>query len=131
MTPKRLVVPVAVMATAALTLAAPPLTQAAAPTAKADVTVTIDNEQTDIFGTLKSPRRVCKAEREVRLIKQKGSRGGGDDSHFANDTTDLQGGRWVWETGQLGTEGRFYARVKATPNCKADESPTIRVQRDN
>ena len=131
MTSKRLAVPVALLATAALTVSASSLTQAAAPTAKADVTVTIDNEQTDIFGTLKSPRRICKAEREVRLIKVIGTRGGGDDSFFASDTTDLNNGVWEWETGQLGTEGRFYARVKGTPHCKRDSSRTIRVQRDD
>ena len=131
MTSKRIAVPVALLTTAALTVSASPLTQAAAPTAKAGVTVTIDNEQTDIFGTLKSTRRICKAEREVRLFKVIGTRGGGDDSFFASDTTDLDNGVWEWETGQLGTEGRFYARVKSTPNCKKDSSRTIRAQRDD
>ena len=131
MTPNRLTLPVALAATVALAFSASSFAQTAPAAPRADVTVTIDSEGTDIFGTLKSPKRVCKANREVRLMKVIGSRGGGDDSHFANDTTDLQGGVWRWATGQLGTEGRFYAKVKRTADCKADDSRTIRVRREN
>ena len=116
--------------TAALMFSAPSVTQAAAPAAPAKVTVTIAAEGTDIFGTVKSPRRACKARVEVRLMKVVGSRGGGDDSFFASDTTDLQDGVWSWATGQLGTEGRFYARVRPTDVCKGAASRTIRVERE-
>lgn len=99
---------------------------------KAPVTVTIKAEGTDMSGTVRSARpAVCAAERTVVVIRQKGSRGGGDDVRFASDTTDLQAGKYVWSTGNTGTEGRFYAKLKATADCKADTSPTIRVQRDD
>ena len=35
-----------------------------------------------------------------------------------------------WNTGNTGTEGRFYSKVKRSPQCKGDTSPTIRVTRD-
>lgn len=98
--------------------------------AKADVTVTIKAEGTDMSGVVRSERpAVCAADRTVVVFKQKGTRGGGDDQRFATDTTDLQAGRYVWSTGNTGTEGRFYAKVKGTESCQRDASPTIRVRR--
>jgi hypothetical protein len=99
-------------------------TQAAAP---APVTVTIKAEGTDLSGTVKSPRRVCKANRTVVVIKQVGARGGGNDTRFASDTTELSNGVGQWSTGNTGTEGRFYAKVRRSAQCKGDTSPTIRV----
>jgi hypothetical protein len=116
-------------ATSGALLVFAPSGQAAAP---APSTVTIKAEGTDIFGTVKSPRRACKADRKVLLFKVLGgSKGGGDDSLFASDITELQNGVGVWNTGNLGTEGRFYARVKKTDRCKRDDSPVIRVQRND
>lgn len=95
---------------------------------RAPSTVTIQSEGTDIFGTVKSTRRACKNERKVLLFKVLGgSPGGGDDSLFASDTTELQNGVGVWNTGNLGTEGRFYAKVRRTALCKGDTSPVIQV----
>ncbi|WP_183093887.1 hypothetical protein [Nocardioides stalactiti] len=102
------------------------LSPAEATVAPADSTVTIQAEGTDLFGKVKSPRASCKADRFVVLFKVIGTRGGGDDSHFANDTTDTDGD---WNTGNTGTPGRYYAKVRKTPNCQADSSPTIRVTR--
>lgn len=108
------------------------LTGSAYAAPKAPVTVTIKAEGTDMSGTVKSPDPAnCAADRTVVVFKQKGSRGGGDDVRFAMDTTDLQGGKHVWSTGNTGTEGRFYAKLKATADCKAAVSPTIRVQRND
>lgn len=97
--------------------------------AKARVTVTIDSEGTDIFGTIRSPRRACKADRRVLLFLQRGARGGADDELFATDTSEVRNGVGAWETGNLGFEGRFYAKVRANARCKGDASPTIRVTR--
>jgi hypothetical protein len=106
------------------------LTGSAYAAPQAPVTVTITAEGTDMSGTVKSADPACAAERTVVVFKQKGSRGGGDDVRFASDTTDLQGMKYVWSTGNTGTEGRFYAKLKATAECKAAASRTIRVQRD-
>jgi hypothetical protein len=108
---------------AAATLGAVPAT--AAQITRAPVTVTIQAEGTDLSGTVSSSRLVCKADRTVIVFKQIGTRGGGDDIRFASDTTDNSGGTWVWSTGNTGTEGKFYAKVKRTAQCKADTSPTI------
>ena len=98
--------------------------------ARADVTVTITADGTDLSGVVKSERpRVCAADRTVVVFKVHGTPGGGDDDRFASDTTDLQGGRYVWSTGNTGTEGRFYAHLKATADCKAATSRVIRAQR--
>ncbi len=103
---------------------------AAAP-AKAKTTVTIKAEGTDLSGLVKSPRpRLCAKDRLVIVFKQRGARGGGDDERFAMDTASKQGNLYKWSTGQTGTEGRFYARVRATDDCKADTSPTIRATRN-
>lgn len=94
--------------------------------APAKSTVTIKAEGTDLSGKVTSPRQACKTDRMVIVIKQKGARGGGDDKKFASDTADENG---AWDTGNTGTEGRFYAKVRATAKCKGDTSPTIHAVR--
>ncbi|WP_395692732.1 hypothetical protein [Nocardioides sp.] len=97
---------------------------------RADVTVTITAEGTDLSGVVKSTRpRLCAADRTVVVFKVVGTPGGGDDLRFASDTTDLQGGQYTWSTGNTGTEGRFYARLRATPSCKAATSRVVRAVR--
>jgi hypothetical protein len=118
------------LATAAAVLVSAPTSQAAQ-AGRAHVVVTIKAEGTDLSGTVRSKRRACKANRTVLLFKQKGAKGGADDSLFATDTTSLQNGKWVWNTGNLGTEGRFYAKVKRTALCKRAISPTVRAQRND
>jgi len=88
-------------------------------------TVTIQAEGTDLFGNVSSSSS-CEANRKVVVYKQVGVRGGGDDINFASDTTDDDGD---WNTGNTGTEGKFYAKIKKTAQCKADLSPTIRASR--
>jgi hypothetical protein len=96
----------------------------------ASTTVTIKAEGTDLSGVVTSPRpKRCAADREVVVVRQKGARGGGDDVRFATDTASLEGGVYRWSTGNTGTEGRFYARVRHIIGCKADTSPTIRATR--
>lgn len=98
---------------------------------RAKTTVTIKAENTDLSGTVKSKRKVCKNGRKVLLVKQKGAKGGADDKVVASDTTELKGGVGVWSTGNTGLEGRFYAKVKRTKKCKAATSPTVRAVRND
>jgi hypothetical protein len=100
--------------------------QASADRAKATTTVTIKAEGVDLSGKVKSTRQACITDRKVIVIKQVGTRGGGDDQKFASDTASSDGS---WSTGNTGTPGKFYARVNATTKCKADTSPTIRARR--
>jgi hypothetical protein len=88
--------------------------------------VTIKAQGLDLSGTVSSERRGCVADRAVIVFKQIGARGGGDDRRLASDTASADGS---WETGNTGVAGRVYARVKPTPTCAGDTSPTIRVTR--
>jgi hypothetical protein len=111
------------LAAAATAFGLAPSAHAAAP---APVTVTIQAQGTDLSGTVSSPRAACEAGRNVIVIKQVGVRGGGDDIRFAMDTSDSDGD---WSTGNTGTEGRFYAKVKKNAQCRADLSPTVTASR--
>lgn len=112
--------------TGAALLAVPATAAGQSALAPARSTVTIKAEGTDLSGTLKSPRAACVENRKVIVIKQVGARGGGNDQSFASDTADADGS---WNTGNTGTPGRFYAKVKKTTRCKGDTSPTIRARR--
>jgi hypothetical protein len=94
--------------------------------ARATTTVTIKAEGTDLSGKVKSARQACITDRKVILMKQIGTRGGGDDINFASDTASSDGS---WSTGTTGTPGKFYSKVKRTPNCLGDTSPTVRAKR--
>ena len=99
--------------------------------AKARVTVTITQDNAEMSGTVKSPKPAkCANNRTVWVWEQIGQRGGGDDIKSFQDTTSLQSGKYVWNTGTTGVEGFFYAKVGAKKGCKADSSPTIEVRRD-
>lgn len=91
-------------------------------------TVTIQADGTDLSGTVTSSNPACVEGRKVIVIKQVGSRGGGDDVKFASDTADSNGS---WNTGNTGTEGFFYAKVKATTTCARDLSPTVQAVRND
>lgn len=91
--------------------------------------VTIAAQGTDLHGVLKSDLTACMDNRHVIVYRQHGTRGGGDDTRFASDNTQLVGGHGEWSTGNTGTEGRFYARVRKTQFCARDSSPTIRATR--
>ena len=96
----------------------------------AKTTVTIKAQGTDLSGTVSSPKPLkCAAGRHVVVFKQKGTRGGGDDTKFASDNASLTG-TYEWSTGNAGTPGRFYAVVRHIAGCKADSSPTIRAVRN-
>ena len=65
------------------------------------------------------------------VFKQKGKRGGGDDVKFASDTAELVNGVGTWSAGNTGTEGKFYAKVRKTDQCRADSSPTMKAVRND
>jgi hypothetical protein len=110
----------------AVTLSGSGFAQAAPSRARASTTVTIKAEGVDLSGKVKSARQVCVTDRKVILIKQIGSRGGGDDIKFASDLASSDGS---WSTGTTGTAGKFYAKVKRTTKCQGDTSPTVRASR--
>jgi hypothetical protein len=116
------------VAVAATVLVAAPASQALD---RANNTVTIKAEGTDLSGTVKSRFAVCKDERKVFLVKQKGAKGGDDDKVVAMDTTELEDNVGVWSTGNTGIEGRFYAKIKRTANCKAAVSDSVRAVRND
>jgi len=96
---------------------------------RAKTTVTIKAEGTDLSGTVRSPKpKVCANNRTVLLIRQVGIRGGGDDERLASDTASLNGTVYEWSTGNTGTAGKFYAKVRRTAKCKGDTSPTVVAQ---
>jgi len=118
---------IAVGSSGALLAAAP----AADAASRAPVSVTIQAEGVDLSGTVVSNRDACMDERKVIVWKQVGKRGGDDDVKFASDTTEIVDGVGQWNTGNTGTEGKFYATVKRSPLCKAASSPTVKAVRNN
>jgi len=103
-------------------------TATSAQAAGSRTTVTIKAEGVELSGTVRSKNPACVEGRKVILIKQVGTRGGGDDRKIATDTADSDG---RWSTGNTGIEGRFYAKVKATGSCNRDLSPTVRAVRND
>jgi len=94
----------------------------------AATTVTIRAQGTDLSGAVSSPAPLrCARNRTVHVYKQIGPRGGGNDIHFASDTTSLQGSTYRWSTGNTGTPGYFYSKVLPKTGCRGDTSVTIRV----
>ena len=88
--------------------------------------VTIREQSGDFFGKVKSERAKCYQDRRVALYKQKGPmQVPSEDKKVAQDNSDNDG---KWNTGNTGfNKGKFYARAKATEDCRADNSPTVHV----
>jgi hypothetical protein len=78
----------------------------------------------DLYGKVTSAKRGCVNNRRVAVIKQIGTRGGGDDRVVGHDTAAADG-KWKFFPNLV--EGKMYARVKATSACAADASRTVRV----
>lgn len=115
----------AVAALAALALADP--AQSATP---AKTTLTIRAQGLDLSGTVQSQRLRCVGNRTVRLYKQRGAAPNPSaDILIATDTSERQGNRGVWSTGNTGMSGRFYVRTARVPGCTAAVSKTIRAVR--
>jgi hypothetical protein len=89
-------------------------------------TVTLSDGFPDFSGKVKSTRRACVNNRRVAVIKQIGTRAGGDDRVFGHDSAAADG---RWKVVNPGVEGRIYARAKATSRCAADASRTVRFDR--
>jgi hypothetical protein len=88
---------------------------------RSPTTVTIRNEGGDFFGRVRSPDADCKPDRTVKLKRKRPGR----DETIATDTTDEQG---RWSTGNTGlTNGRYYARVRGTEECRGATSEVIRL----
>jgi hypothetical protein len=90
--------------------------------------VTIQAEQVDLSGFVTSSNPGCLSDRTVIVYKVVGTRGGGDDTRLASDTSDEDGS---WNTGNTGVEGYFYAKVKANTTCGRAFSSTVHAVRND
>lgn len=125
MGPKTVVLAALAALLATLLLAAPAWSAGLAKT-----TLTIRADGTDLSGKVFSPKASCLGNRQVKLYKQEGAeQRPGTDTLVATDTSERQGDRGVWSTGNTGMTGKFYARTGKTSECRADASETIRVRR--
>ena len=95
--------------------------------APAPSTVSIQDNGIDLHGSIVTDRDACAEGRKVLVMKQVGTRGGGDDVLFAEDRAEFTVGYWSVRARQA--RGRFYAEVKANARCQGDTSRTIRVTR--
>ncbi len=95
----------------------------------ARTTVTIEAEGTDVRGTVLSPKpKKCLDGRKVLVMKQKGAKGGDNDTKVGMDNASVDGDVGYWFTGNPGMTGKFYAKVKKIDGCKGDTSKTITIQ---
>ena len=118
-----LILIVAAVALALLALAGP--ASAAGP---AKTTLTIRAQGTDLSGTVQSTRGSCLGDRNIKLYKQKGKeQRPGSDTLVATDTSERQGNRGEWSTGNTGMRGKFYVRTGKVPGCTGAASKTIRA----
>jgi hypothetical protein len=91
-------------------------TAEAAPKAK----VTITAEAGGFHGYVKSKKTFCLADREVRVYNAQTGQA------ILMDTTSEDGS---WDTGNPGIRsGSYFARVTASPGCKAATSKTVQAQ---
>lgn len=113
------------------TLAATGVAEASAP---AKTVVTIQTQNGDFKGTVKSPKlRRCADNREITVFRQLGAHKNPQvDEEVATDTAELGGSKATWETGNTGLRDgkRYYAYAARTPGCKAGFSATVRTVLD-
>jgi len=100
------------------------LSGAASAGGTAPTKVTIEGTS-DVFGYVESPDRDCMKDRKVAVLKQQGSKGGGDDEKVGADNASKSGDRYRWSVGNPGINGKFYARARAIPGCEGDSSKTV------
>ncbi len=113
------------------TLSATEMADAAGP---AKTKVTIKTQNGDFSGTVKSRKlRRCADQREITVYRQLGNqRNPALDEEVATDTSDLDGRRGEWETGNTGLRdgNRYYAYTPRIRGCKAGISRTVRTVLD-
>ena len=122
----RAIVAVAVVAIAAGS-AIPTIAAAGAP---APTKVTIVPENDGFYGFVKSTKQnKCANGRKVTLLKQLGSnQSPRTDQKIGTDIAQANGDGYMWSTGNTGhMKGKFYARVKRTPDCLADTSKSVKM----
>jgi hypothetical protein len=92
------------------------------------VTITGDGNG-EYHGKVKSTKRKCKANRTVKLYKQRGSeQRPRTDNLIGSDTTSHTSNGWVWNTGNTGVRsGKVYAHVGRIAGCRGDNSRTIQA----
>jgi hypothetical protein len=82
--------------------------------------VTIQAEAGGFHGYVKSKKSFCVAERTVKVIDARTGQA------ILSDTTEDDGS---WDTGNPGIRtGSYYAKVLASPGCKAAKSKTVQAQ---
>lgn len=95
----------------------------------AKTTLTIRAQGLDLSGTVQSSKGSCLGDRNIRLYKQKGKeQRPGSDPMIASDTSERQGNRGEWSTGNTGMRGKFYVRTAKVPGCTGAASKTIRAR---
>lgn len=113
---------------AAAVLATLALADPAQSAGPAKTTLTIRAQGLDLSGTVQSTRLRCVGNRTIRLYKQQGRKQNPKaDTLIAMDTSERQGNRGVWSTGNTGISGRFYVRTGKVSGCTAAVSRTIRA----
>ena len=91
--------------------------------------VTIQGGGGEYFGYVKSSKRKCKSNREVKLFKQLGSKPHPRSDRFINsDIAQPNNDGYQWNTGSTGVHtGKVYARTPRIEGCKSDNSRTIQA----
>jgi tRNA A37 threonylcarbamoyladenosine modification protein TsaB len=98
---------------------------------KAPTKVLIEAESGGFFGYVQSPKaQKCANGRTVYVYQQLGSKPRpATDTRVAMDTAQANNDGYQWNIGNPGLhEGRFYAHVNATPQCKGANSITLMAQ---
>ena len=94
----------------------------------ADTTVTIQGNNGDYYGYVKSPdQNHCEGGRKVTVFKMLGSSPSPKtDQKIGDDIAQPNGPDAMWSIGNSGYKhGKFYARTRATSYCQGDLSPVI------
>ncbi len=93
----------------------------------ANTIVTIKGPNGDFHGKIKSTDDGCLGDRLVRLFMSD-SADGPFERTGNSDTSEVQGDVGEWSMGNTGLrDGFFYAKAKATPDCKRGKSRVIEL----
>lgn len=89
--------------------------------------VTIKGPDGDFHGKIKSQDAGCLGDRLVRLFSSD-SADGPFERTGNSDTSEQQGDVGVWSMGNTGLrDGFFYAKAKATPDCRGGRSQVLEL----